>query len=97
MSLRLSDVTLKDADPHDVTRLEGVPRAAELRAALEGKPLRFAFVGGRVEGVCPTLEEGADEPWVLNVKRAVLSGMQNTMNDFNVDIRTREVSLQTIY
>ena len=49
---------------------------------------RFAYVNGRVESVCPGSEE---ETWVVNLKRAVVSAIQNNMHDLNTDTDTREV------
>ena len=89
LALVLKDVSLQDSNPVDESQKTAVLRSAEFAQALEKNPLRFAFVSGQVEAVCPT--EG-EETWALNVKRAILSGLQNTMNDFNVDFRSSEVS-----
>jgi len=38
--------------------------------------MSFAFVDGRVESVCPRTD---DEPWAANIKRGIISSLQNTM------------------
>ncbi len=45
-------------------------------------------MNGRVENVCPSSEE---ETWVVNVKRAIVSALQNSQHDLNTDTETREV------
>ena len=89
MALQLTDVRLQDSNPGDETRKNNVVRTAEFRAALEKNALRFAFISGHVEAVCPS---ESDDTWVLNVKRAILSTLQNGMNNFQTDFRSREVS-----
>ena len=61
---------------------------SEFRRALESQPLRFAYEDGRVASVCPAEQE---EKWVLNVKRGIISHLQNTMTDLQTDTYTKEV------
>merc|ERR1712178_371963 len=74
LALTLSGVSLEDVDPTSATRTP-VPQVEEFRTALQAYPLRFALYSGRVEGLCPM---EAEESWVLNVKRAIISGLQMT-------------------
>lgn len=84
----MEDVVLEDVSPESGRRTR-VTSNNEFARALERNPLRFAFVSGHVESLCPTERE---ETWVLNLKRGVLSNFQNSMNDFYTDLRLREVS-----
>lgn len=50
---------------------------------------RFSFEDGLIKQICPN----DDEPiWALNMKRGILSALQNTMDRFDVDQTTHEVS-----
>ncbi|KAK2581438.1 hypothetical protein KPH14_005113 [Odynerus spinipes] len=66
---------------------------AEFKANLERFPLRFAFEDGRVKEVCPNRRETV---WALNLKRGVLSMLQNTMKRFDVDHRVDELDVNGI-
>ena len=90
MVLKLSDVTLQDSNPEQYESRQYVERAWEFTRSLQEKPLRFAFLDGEIENICPE-EEPA---WVLNIKRGILSALQNTMPtlDSNVDTRETDVS-----
>ena len=63
---------------------------AEFKRGLERKLLRFAFDDGVVRELCP---EPGDEVWSLNLRRGVLSMMQNTMLRFDVDRRSEELDV----
>lgn len=76
MVLRLADVTLRDSDPTQYDNRQYVDQSRQFKDALESKPLRFAFVDGTIENVCPPDNE---QVWVLNIKRGILSTMQVTM------------------
>lgn len=55
--------------------------------------LRFAFDDGKINELCP--HEG--EPvWALNLKRGVLSMLQNNMQRFDVDHRVEELDVNGI-
>ena len=88
MAMRLQGVELKDVAP-GTNEVTSAHQSAEFATAMQRNALRFAFVSGNVESICPGPEE---ETWVLNIKRGLLSHLQNTMNDFHVDFRSREVS-----
>lgn len=66
---------------------------AEFKASLERFPLRFAFEDGRINEVCPDRRETV---WVLNLKRGVLSILQNTMKRFDIDHRVDELDVNGI-
>lgn len=89
LAIRLTDVSLEDSAPNGENYVF-VDRAMEFKRALQDKPLRFAFQNGKVESVCP--EEG-EETWVLNVKRGIISHIQNTMPDTGSNIRLRETDI----
>jgi len=42
--------------------------------------MSFAFVDGRIDSVCPRSD---DETWAVNIRRGVLSTLQNTMTSLN--------------
>lgn len=83
----MSRVTLQDSDPRDYRRRQPLDGASEWGRALEERPLRFAYLDGTIDAVCP----GAEEDWVLNVKRGILSSLQNTMVTLDGDARGHEV------
>ncbi|BES90627.1 Domain of Unknown Function (DUF1081) [Nesidiocoris tenuis] len=56
-------------------------------AGLTEYNLRFSFDGGLIKEICPN----TDEPiWALNIKKALLSSIQNTMDRFDVDQTAHE-------
>ncbi|XP_015173164.1 PREDICTED: uncharacterized protein LOC107064693 [Polistes dominula] len=66
---------------------------ADFKASLERYTLRFAFDDGRINEVCPDRRETV---WALNLKRGVLSMLQNTMKRFDVDHRVDELDVNGI-
>jgi len=76
MVLRLTDVSLQDSDPTRYESRQNVDSSSQFKHSLENNPLNFAFVDGLIENICPG---DGDEVWTLNVKRGVLSTLQNTM------------------
>jgi hypothetical protein len=56
--------------------------------ALEKHSLQFAFQDGQIEHLCSHPEEPS---WVTNVKRGILSMLQNTMEDWNYEGIVQEV------
>ena len=52
---------------------------------------RFAWLDGKIEHICP---EDDEEPWVLNIKRGILSSMQNSMPSFDRRHEDMEVRAQ---
>lgn len=57
--------------------------------ALEEHPLRFSFQDGIMEDLCPRPEESA---WVLNIKKGILTSLQNSMDSFKTEQNIVEVS-----
>lgn len=55
--------------------LQGSSHSAEMAEALTRSSLRFAFQDGHVEELCAA---EAEEAWVLNLKRGVLSTFQTS-------------------
>ena len=86
---QLTDVSLQDSDPAQYDRRQNVERSRDFKMALEKQALRFAFLDGKVEGVCP---ETADPTWVVNIKRGILSALQNTQTRLDGSQLTVEVS-----
>lgn len=76
MVLRLADVTLQDSDPTQYNNRQYVDQSRQFKESLESKPLRFAFIDGTIENICPPDNE---QVWVLNIKRGILSTLQVTM------------------
>ncbi|XP_034669576.1 uncharacterized protein LOC117902369 [Drosophila subobscura] len=66
------------------------PQSTSLAVDLSKNLLRFAFHDGLIGEVCP-LE--LETPWVLNIKKGILSAFQNTMMRFDVDFNTTETDV----
>lgn len=65
----------------------------EFKRSLERHVLRFAFDDGRIDELCPERQEPL---WALNLKRGVLSMLQNTMHRFDVDRRVNELDVNGV-
>ncbi|XP_012534919.2 uncharacterized protein LOC105835859 [Monomorium pharaonis] len=63
---------------------------SEFKASLERHELRFTFDDGLIHELCPDRHEPI---WALNIKRGVLSMLQNSMRRFDVDHRGDEVDV----
>ncbi|XP_011631987.1 apolipoprotein B-100-like [Pogonomyrmex barbatus] len=63
---------------------------AEFKANLERHALRFTFDDGLIHELCPDRHEPV---WALNIKRGVLSMLQNSMRRFDVDHRGDEMDI----
>ncbi|XP_024879673.1 uncharacterized protein LOC112459670 [Temnothorax curvispinosus] len=63
---------------------------SEFKANLERHALRFTFDDGLIHELCPDRREPV---WALNIKRGVLSMLQNSMRRFDVDHRGDEVDV----
>lgn len=88
-SLRFSNVSIS----HDrgTYQPEFPDRAGtEFKSSLESNTLRFAFNDGVIRELCPVPN---DEIWALNIRRGVLSMLQNTMIRFDVDRRHNELDV----
>lgn len=66
---------------------------ADFKANLERFPLRFTFDDGRIDELCPNRREPI---WALNLKRGVLSMLQNTMHRFDVDHRATDLDVNGV-
>lgn len=66
------------------------PKSMNLHQDLSQNLLRFAFYDGLISEVCPL--EG-EAPWVLNIKKGILSAFQNTMMRFDVDSNRTETDV----
>ena len=89
LSLQLRDTRLQEYDPRDLSRREATATSGALARALEARGLRFSFQDGRVEALCAS---DADDAWVVNIKRGVLSALQNSMTTLDDDSTVLEVS-----
>lgn len=63
---------------------------SEFKASLERYALRFTFDDGLIHELCPDRREPI---WTLNIKRGILSILQNSMRRFDVDHRGDEVDV----
>lgn len=60
-------------------KIDGVPDQADLEKALMKDQLKFAFNDGAIPNICHSAEE---PKWVLNVKKAILSALQVSVEQF---------------
>lgn len=79
--LKINNAKLADVKPD--------PKVPPFKKSLEEKVLLFAYHDGRITEVCP---DPKDSAWVVNLKKAVLSSFQNTM-DNHLDTTVREVDV----
>lgn len=79
---------LSGSDPNYPKTLLTDTQSNEFKTALEEHPLRFSFQDGIMEELCPLPEESA---WVLNIKKGILSSLQNTMDTFKTEQNLVEV------
>ncbi|KAL3871442.1 hypothetical protein ACJMK2_039441 [Sinanodonta woodiana] len=86
--MRLSNVVLSETNPNSPMEMKTLD--SEFSRAMERNLLRFSFQDGRVEELCPA---GGDAPWVLNVKRGVLSTFQNSMENLQRDQKVKETDV----
>ena len=59
-----------------------------LESSLEELPLRFSYSDGHIEEICPETKETT---LGLNIKRGVLSALQNTMRRLDLEHAAYEV------
>ncbi|GAB6026545.1 hypothetical protein CHUAL_012965 [Chamberlinius hualienensis] len=79
--LKLTNVQLSGSLP--------IPNAGDFKKQLEAKTLLFSHSDGRVDDLCA---DAQDPAWVLNIKRAVVSLFQNSM-DNGLESHVREVDV----
>ncbi|XP_014669654.1 PREDICTED: apolipophorins-like [Priapulus caudatus] len=65
----------------------------QFKVAAEAWPLYFAFANGHVEHVCP---ETDDPRWIVNIKKGILSAIQNTMPNLDNRHSTLETDVNGI-
>lgn len=87
-------MTLEDSEPTDATVRTVSPGSAQFAGALEKNPMIFSFQDGQVEHVCPM---DGEESWVLNVKRGILSGLQNSMKNLTASQAVYEVIILILF
>ena len=63
----------------------------DFKRGLEENTLHFGLSDGKVTDVCP---EEAEPTWALNIKRAVLSSLQITMEDFQTPTTNTETDVE---
>lgn len=80
---------LSASDPINPMRLVADTQSIEFKKALEEHPLRFSFQDGIMEDLCPRPEESV---WVLNIKKGILTSLQNSMDSFKTEQNIVEVS-----
>ncbi len=71
-------MTLEQSDPEDGSAKSIAPGSSQFAAGVEQQSLVFSFQDGQIEHLCPSVDEPV---WSLNVKRGILSAMQNSMRD----------------
>jgi len=52
--------------------------------------MSFVFVDGRIDSVCPRSD---DETWAVNIRRGILSTLQNTMTSLKGVVTGRETDV----
>ncbi|XP_067679783.1 uncharacterized protein [Haliotis asinina] len=87
MALRLRDVKVYRSDPSAPNPMKYADETGEFKRNLERFPLRFSFQDGVVEELCPTFGETT---WALNIKRGLLTAVQNSMDRIDRDQRVKE-------
>ncbi|XP_037556374.1 apolipophorins-like [Dermacentor silvarum] len=88
--LQIRGTTLEEEDPSRPGQRRPSPNLAELRDALERQPLRFSYQDGRVDNLCPGQGE---TPRALNIKKAILSLLQNSMKELEVSEDVNELDI----
>jgi len=92
--LTLTGTELSHLAPADATKKTPSPVGGAFKAALEAQPLRFGATNGKVLSDLNICGVGAAEPaWVLNIKRGIISALQNSMADLNRETTVREADV----
>lgn len=90
LTLRLIDVSLQDSEPTRYENRQHVRDLTPFKKALQDKAMSFAFIDGRVESVCPRSD---DDIWAVNIRRGILSTLQNTMSRLQGMSQDRETDI----
>ena len=86
-------MTLEQSDPQDGSAKSIAPGSSQFAAGLQQQSLIFSFQDGQIEHICPSVDEPV---WSLNVKRGILSAMQNSMRDLAASQLVFEVRLELL-
>ncbi|CAG2186502.1 unnamed protein product [Mytilus edulis] len=90
MNIRLDNVRLLESDPKAPETLIDADKSGEFRTNLEKSALAFSFQDGRIVELCTSIPE---KTWVLNIKRGILSAVQNSMDDLTQDQTVQETDI----
>ncbi|VDI44444.1 Hypothetical predicted protein [Mytilus galloprovincialis] len=88
--LKVSDVVLTESDPKSPNTRRNADVTGEFKKSLEQNPLMFSFQDGRVDDLCPSNDE---QTWALNIKRAIISAFQNSMDEFSQEQKIKEMDV----
>ncbi|XP_011308401.1 uncharacterized protein Apoltp isoform X2 [Fopius arisanus] len=91
--LRISDAGISQRVKSEDESKYSDRTETKFKEHLEEYSLRFAFEDGHVREVCP---HSQDPVWSVNIKRGILSMLQNTMKRFDVDHHTNELDVNGI-
>jgi len=80
LQLKLKNVKLEESEPQNKFARYPLPKSSDLIEAIQERALRFSYQDGQVEHICSDNEE---QTWILNIKRGILSTIQNTMQTFS--------------
>lgn len=83
----MNDVTIV---AYDSKQYADQDKDKQFAQTLEKYPLRFSFQDGRIESVCPSTRE---ETWAVNIKKGILSSLQNSMDSFDFNFKGSEVRI----
>src|SRR5271156_3572649 len=75
--LQLKDVIVEESDLANSALRTQIGDSEALSRELEMRPLQFSYQNGKIESIC---SDEQNSVWVLNVKRGLLSMLQNTMD-----------------
>lgn len=89
MALKLRKVRLEEVDPETGRRGASADQDDFCRQ-LESQPLRFVFQDGRIESICPSSQ---DDVRSLNIKKGILSMIQNSMEDLENNEQVQETDI----
>jgi len=87
MQLELRGTELSHLTPNDATAKTASPVGGAFKNELEANAVRFGMNNGKVERVCGGVKDAA---WVLNIKKAIISTLQNNMADLKTETTIRE-------
>jgi len=87
MQLELRGTELSHLAPSDATAKTASPVGGAFKNELEANAVRFGMNNGKVERVCGGVKDAA---WVLNIKKAIISALQNNMADLKTETTIRE-------